>query len=289
MLPAIRWHARFFSFILFFFFFFFFFSSSPCRYRIELTGTLVNSYNTNLGHMKSAFEVDYWIGGLVTGGLPLQMLATSGWTADPIPENFQQRRPDTPNPKPSGGNVTAYVARAKWWLDRYRHFGHVAEDGATTLHLDEQCCHVQGVCEWVACNDTVFATLTGGTSSFANRTFGLYVGSPAAVTTPAMPDNSMLLLFQSIAVGGVTVTVGSPADTRITVVLHSPASSTGIAMSGGFWSGRAAGVEETVSSPDGKVISRKTVSAASGAYTFRPSNPAIPGETVAFAKTQGGT
>ena len=64
------------------------------------------------------------------------------------------------------------------------------------------------------------------------------------------------------------------------MVLHSPANSTGITMAGGFWSG-ATGVEETVRSPTGRVISRKSVAATGGAYTFKPSIPAVPGETVA--------
>ena len=132
----------------------------------------------------------------------------------------------------------------------------------------------------------MFATLTDGTSSFADRTFGLYVGSPAAVTLPGMPDDSTLLLFQSLSIDRVTISVGKPADTRLSMVLHSPANSTGITMVGGFWSG-AAGVEETVHSPTGRVISRKSVAPQRGAYTFKPSIPAVPGETVAFTKAGG--
>ena len=110
------------------------------------------------------FEVDYWIGGLVTGGLPLQLLATSGWT-----ETASQ---------PVGGakNMTAFVARAKWWLDRYRHFGHVTEDGAITLHLDQQCCHVQGVC---TATSTSFWTVSSACLSPAPpRNHTLYHGHP---------------------------------------------------------------------------------------------------------------
>ena len=73
--------------------------------------------------------------------------------------------------------------------------------------------------EWVACNDTVFATLADGTSSFADRTFGLYVGSPAAVTLPAMPDDSTLLLFQSLSIDRVTISVGTALSGSISTIL----------------------------------------------------------------------
>ena len=53
-------------------------------------------------------------------------------------------------------------AMVKTWLERYKRWGHVAEGGVHTLTYDASCCHVQGSCEWVACNDTVFATLVGG-------------------------------------------------------------------------------------------------------------------------------
>ena len=36
------------------------------------------------------------------------------------------------------------------------------EDGVQTLLYDDKCCHIQGVCEWVACKDVVVSKLADG-------------------------------------------------------------------------------------------------------------------------------
>ena len=49
--------------------------------RAELTGVIINPYNTPVATsgsrgFASAFEVDYWMAGLIAGGVAPQLLAT---------------------------------------------------------------------------------------------------------------------------------------------------------------------------------------------------------------------
>ena len=108
--------------------------------RIEIAGTLINSYDTYDRWLQQnakeggAFPLDYWLGGLITGGLAFQ-------PSGAIDE---------------GQEFDAQIGR---WMSRYRRYGHAVEDGVRTLRYDAGCCHIQGTCEWVACRDVVASRL----------------------------------------------------------------------------------------------------------------------------------
>ena len=104
--------------------------------------------------------MDYFIGGLITGGLAFQ---------------------------PSGGlsDAVQFDAQIGRWMARFKKFGHASEDGVRTLFYDSQCCHVQGDCEWVACQDTVVSRLTGGT--VGRQAAGLYIGGESGGKAVVVP------------------------------------------------------------------------------------------------------
>ena len=89
--------------------------------RIELTGTLVNAYNSPISPLTTTtpFLADYWFGGLVSGGIAPQ--PRYGHTMRIPP------------------NVTSAVRR---WLQRYSRWGHTLEGRVHTLVYDRACCHV---------------------------------------------------------------------------------------------------------------------------------------------------
>eukprot|EP00937_MAST-01D_sp_MAST-1D-sp2_P002385 g2385.t1 len=249
--------------------------------RIELTMTLVNAYNTRMSWVAdtgSAAEADYWFGGLVTGGVAPQPAYLS--TAE----------------LPSAG-----VAATRRWLQRYRRWGHVVETGGVhTLVYDAACCHVQGDCEFVACNDTVFATLvggTGGTGGADQAAGGLVLGSPAPATVPpalfgveataaattATTTTTVprLLLFQTRAVAAAQLTLGAAADERIALVLTSPVVNSTLTLAGGFLhpGAQPAVVWQTVTDANGTLVSRRTLFdgrpvAANASYTFKRADEA---------------
>ena len=125
-------------------------------------------------------------------------------------------------------------------MARYKRYGHAMEDGVRTLYFDEQCCHIQGVCEWVACQDVVLSKLSGGTSS--EPATGLYVGSDdrSVVVPPAyLGEKSTLLVFMAYNISGVTISHGLASDMSVTVVPTAATNVTGanrtIALGGRFW------------------------------------------------------
>jgi hypothetical protein len=211
--------------------------------RIELTSRLVNAYSTQWDASTTLFEAEYWFGGLVTGGIAPQ----PGWSLAHPPSD-------------------AAAAATRRWLQRYARWGRADEGGVHTLVYDATCCHVQGVCEWVACNDSVLATLVGGRAAAANETApaaGLILGSAApAVVPPRLFDSSRaLLLFQTRSAPVAALTAGASADRRLTLVLTSPLPNATLALSGGFFDLGAspATVWQTVTDADGAQASRRAL------------------------------
>ena len=95
-------------------------------------------------------------------------------------------------------------------------------------------------------------------------------------------------MFQSVSVDLATMTVGQLTDTRMTLVLHSPATanSTGIVLTEGYFTAEpGTTIEEVVRGADGTVRSQRTLP-ASGRYMFRPESSTEPGESISFTKTK---
>ena len=88
------------------------------------------SLSTGVPHRQRRFGLDYFLGGVVTAGLPYQNSGTLS----------------------SGAAYDSQVAR---WIARYKRYGHAVEGGVRTLYYDAECCHIQGECEWTACDDIV--------------------------------------------------------------------------------------------------------------------------------------
>ena len=109
------------------------------------------------------------------------------------------------------------------------------ENMVQTLSYDAQCCHVQGDCEWVACQDSIAVAMYGGT--IGTHVAGVYIGSDAAVRVPqqlATHDNTTLLVFQAYNVTHSAISVGTPAHEHLRVVCLSP-DGCQIVMTGGWW------------------------------------------------------
>ena len=108
---------------------------------------------------------------------------------------------------------------------------------------DAACCHVQGVCEWVACQDSVFSTLEGGRTPVGAAAEvppagGLMLGSAAHAVLPSRLYNASagpLLLFQTRHIAAATLTVGAPSDVSLTLRMTSPVANSTLALFGGFW------------------------------------------------------
>jgi hypothetical protein len=187
--------------------------------RIEIAGTIINSYDTytHWFDTEGPFPLDYFLGGLITGGLAFQ---------------------------PSGDIKAAltFDDQIGTWMARYKRFGHAMEDGVRTLHFDQKCCHIQGVCEWVACQDVVLSRLSGGTGG-QNAT-GLYVGSagdssvPLVVPPEYLGNNGTLLVFMAYKIATATISFGRPADQRVIFVPTAASNLTAtrsLTLGGGFW------------------------------------------------------
>ena len=78
---------------------------------------------------------------------------------------------------------------------------------------------LQGLCEWVACNDTVFSAFEGGGDGAAAPAGGLILGSPEPATVPpSLKNGARLLVFQTRNVPAARLTVGAPADRSLGLV-----------------------------------------------------------------------
>jgi hypothetical protein len=210
--------------------------------RMELTGTVINAYNTGLDDSRkpnSTFEADYWFGGLITGGIA---------------------------PQPEGGSLAAQTAveqRVGEWVRLYRKYGHSVEGGVKTLVYDSKCCHIQGDCEWVACKDVVVTRLEGGTQrglSPAAAVRGLYVASQAAISVPPelTPNATTLLVFHAFNASTVQLHHGLATHTHLTIVLTSPIDRKRLVLSGPFWDLAKQDVLLTLRARNGTVLERKS-------------------------------
>ena len=255
--------------------------------RIEITNTLVNAYNTLISPvtMPTPYAADYWFGGLVTGGIAPQ--PRYGHTSR-IPLN-----------------VTTAVRR---WLERYQRWGHTLEGKVHTLIYDDTCCHLQGICEWVACDDAVLTALVGGADGDGAPSGGLILGSPLAVTVPPAllepPAGSSgegggirLVVFQTARVRHGLLTAGAPADRALAIVLSSPVQNSTTTFSGGFFDAATdqtdyAAIYLTVKDAAGATLShRKIFGSVAGVFLFdrakeAPNQP--PPLELLFAKEYGG-
>lgn len=211
--------------------------------RVELTGTAINPYNTGIDSSVAACqnyttsavaphsicsltEVDYWFGGLVATGVAPQPMGNQD------PGQFD-------------------VAIGKW-LQMYAKYGHFQEESIQTLHWDDECCHVQGICEWNVCEDIVVTGLAGGTTG--TTCLGVYAGAsvPALVPTALMHDNSTILLFQAFGVAITQLSLGSPEFRSLRVAVLS--SDTNLTLTGGFFQLHNQNVQLTVVSESGVLV-----------------------------------
>ena len=243
--------------------------------RIELTGTIVNAYKTDFTASTTAYAVDYWVGGLVSGGTPPQIYFGSA------------EGRDMPSPE--------VVDALRGWVERYKRWGHTVEGRVHTLNYDVGCCHVQGLCEWVACDDAVFAALVGGADGDRAPTGGLVLGSPAPVVVPpaffggdgaaaaaaagaadadaAAGATPRLVVFQTARVPRAQLTAGWPSDRRLAIVLTSPAPNATTSFREGFFTlgTQPTLVELTITDADGKLVGKRTLfggKPASGNVSF---------------------
>lgn len=227
--------------------------------RTELTGMAINAYNTVIDaapingtkssgrDFASLLEIDYFFGGLIATGVgpqPLSMKHTIG----------------------------RFDHAVGAWMKLYRLFGHMQEDAIQTLHYDSACCHVQGLCEWVVCEDIVAVGLAGG--SIGMPVVGLYAGShnhaaiPDWIATPGQEaqnaTTTALLVFKAFGVANVTVSVGSATQRSLHVTFLSPGNTT-LALSGEFWRlEQGEKMQLTIHNEDGHVVSIETLPPAQG-------------------------
>jgi hypothetical protein len=174
-------------------------------FRTLLSGLIINPYHTPLSAITNEYNVSYWLGGLIATGVAPQI----------------DDRPD--------GHWDTVV---KGWMDDYKFYGHMQEDGAYMLHYDESCCHIQGeACEWVACNDVMVSVLAGG--SGGNSTIGLYAASstPTSIPPSLTTNGSRILVFQAFGTEEIAISVGSPIDETLTLAMLTDVELT---LSGGF-------------------------------------------------------
>ena len=216
--------------------------------RTELTGMAINAYNMvidpqdpkakqNDRLIHSQFELDYFLGGLITIGVG-------------------------PQPISKSHVVGKYDSIVRGWIQRYYRYGHLLEGAIQTLHVEEDCCHVQGLCQWVVCADVVAVGLGGGQTG--GTVLSLYAGAPNAVTIPSKPfipaaaTSATLLIFVAHGVNGTTVAIGSVGGHlhELHVVLLSPLSSgASVTLRGGFFSLKGENIRLTVKSEAGAVVS----------------------------------
>jgi hypothetical protein len=200
--------------------------------RIELTTTMVNAYGSLISPLTTTtpFLADYWFGGLVSAGVA------------PQPRYGHTNRIDP--------NVTSSVRR---WLERYGRWGHTLEGHVHTLVYDSACCHVQGLCEWIACDDAVLTSLSGGSDGDYAPSGGLILGSPLPVVVPPAllqpsarggrqgethatgSSGVRLVVFQTARVSRGLLTAGSAADRSLSILLSSPVLNATTLFSGGFF------------------------------------------------------
>ena len=195
--------------------------------RTELTGMAINAYDCKVDLAHSATELDYWLGGLITTGVGPQPVMTSA------------------RPGPYDPLVSA-------WMRRFRRYGHLQEQAIQTLYYDPDCCHVQGVCQWVACADVVAVGLADGENPEVDGTvLGLYVaasGRPivlpadsAYLPAPAAANaTATVLLFLAQGVNATTISLGAlaaatPTLRRLRLVPLSPLESNATIALGGAW------------------------------------------------------
>ena len=210
---------------------------SKMLFRTEISGTIVNPYHTPLTWIQNATEIEYWLGGMVTGGVAPQ-----------VSELFN-----------GSVTVTAFDAPVKRWFDAYAAFGHMIEGGLSTVRYDTTCCHTQGECEWDICSDVIASRLVGGTAAV-----GVYVGSGQHAVVPVQytpMDNATVLVFAAWTVPVVDLAIGVPAATHLRVVATSSAPSRSIGVRGGFLTSKRAGEHVVVTTVDasGTVIAKQTV------------------------------
>ena len=219
--------------------------------RTELTGMAINAYNMVVDAqdpgkpesdrlIHSQFELDYFLGGLITTGVG-------------------------PQPISQSHTVGRYDGAVRGWLHRFYRYGHLSEEKIQTLYYDTNCCHVQGVCQWFPCADVVAVGLQGGEISNSHTAvLGVYAGGPAAVAIPQEPflgtaENATMLLFVAHGVNATTVAVDGAASLReLHVVPLSPiVSNVSVTLHGSFFTLKDETVRLTVKSETGAIVSSK--------------------------------
>ena len=193
--------------------------------RVELSGMAINAYNTvidaaregaKVGNTSRDFvsieEVDYFFGGLVATGVG-------------------------PQPLSQKHAVDRFDQAIGSWIRLFHNFGHLREEAIQTLHYDAGCCHVQGLCQWVICNDVVAVGLGGG--SLGMPVVGLYAGASVPVEIPAWIAGSesnatTLLVFKAAGVPSVSAATGTAGQRALHVAFLSPGNTT-LTLSGDFW------------------------------------------------------
>ena len=122
--------------------------------------------------------------------------------------------------------------------------GHLAIGGVVTLKYDAKCCHIEGECEWVACNDTIVSSLAGGTHG--GPVTGVYVGGGTELQTITVPTantpsrtNSTVLVFAAWGVRAARLTLGNQSFARLQIIATSPTHGVSLELSGGILGARS--------------------------------------------------
>jgi hypothetical protein len=182
--------------------------------RTAMSGVVINPYGTWWWYPGNPYnvnftlaDVDYWMGGLIAGGVTPQV---GGWS----------------------DNATLVNAMGGWFR-RYKKYGHMTEDGIRSLYYDHRCNHVNGISEWIACDDIVLSILADG--QLGGPVAGLYVGSTRLVELEPQwaPNSTTLVVFGAVNVTDANVDLGVPADTHLNVDFVSAGIQ--LKMGGGFW------------------------------------------------------
>lgn len=223
--------------------------------RTMLSGSIINPYDTFWWPQVPQSDVDYWLGGLVVGGVAPQL---AGWSDN-----------------------ASTVANIRTWLERYARYGHMTEDGIHSLYYDRRCCHVDGVCEWVACEDVVLSVLKGGQTG--GPVAGLYGGSSrhVVIAPECVPNGTVLLVFRAAGVPKMQFDIGAPGDTLLTLSLMSDAA---VVIGGGFWRLDAQNVVQTIKGTDGSVLSRRPVFSAPVTGQMQHEVSGLMGQSIVFQK-----
>jgi hypothetical protein len=180
--------------------------------EMMVTGMTVNAYSTVVEQLKTNDGVDCWLGQLVATGIAPQLTS------------YIYAHYGTTSPA-----LDALSPRIKYWLDSFRTFGAAVESSIRELHIDS----------------IYFIGLEGGSDRSVPH-FSVYVGNTAIATVPPLPENSTLLICQSLGIPFANMSL--PGNQELEIFA---ASNVTVFMSGAFWSLNNSNMMETLTKFEG--------------------------------------